>query len=370
MINSQHYFGVISLECQTALKNTLDKSQAAQLGEQMALELSKVLHLSPETSLVIAAASYPTEALLKPGFAVHNNLLKYASAAFQGEQHQHRVLSIGAHHGNMPEGLQPPKTPAPLMHVPFVLITEDSDVGYRFEHKLLDKGMVSPPTYQLLSKLFQGQIVHANYMTHLDLIAMMHNHYNQVGMHHLWQVIESALLSKNQSADINHNRQGFHLRGQQVFMPFYTLKSFYNQHPKSTEQDYIVWLMAQRLADEVFHSHGLETGYFLTDSDLELPIDKTIESRLIEGDFYYHNEPSELQPEKPQLEDYMHPDAGYVWTVLTETNGHQHWLYPLNKFGQAAIDDFLESQYGNVYQAAIKLKRRLDGRLQESSGCH
>ncbi|KAA3643707.1 MAG: hypothetical protein DWP95_05030 [Proteobacteria bacterium] len=369
-MNKKHHFGIISLECQSSLINTLDKSQATQLGDQMASELSKVLRLSADVSLVVAAACYPTEAMLTPHFVIHNNLLKYASAVFQGEQQQHRVLAIGAHQGNMPEGLQPPDSGAPLMHVPFVLISEDEAVCHRFEETLLDKGMVSPPTYQLLRDFFQGPIIHANYMTHLDLIAMMHNHYDQVGMHHLWQVIETALLAAEPHFDYNHNHQSFYLRGQTVFMPFVPLHAFRQENPGSTTQGFIQWLLAQRLAAEVFQSHGLKTAFFLSDNPCRHLDDDSIKSNLIKSDFYHHTQPSERRPQQPQLVDYMDPDAGYVWTILTETNGQQLCFYPLNKTGQAAIDAYLETNHGELYHAADKRKQRLDGRLQESSGCH
>ena len=362
-------FGLISLECQGTLNTTLDKSRATELSEQMASELSKVLRLKPQTSLVVAAAGYPTESVLTPGFAVHRNLLQYASAAFQGEQQQHRVLAIGAHNGHMPTGLQPPATAAPLNHIPFVLITEDQAVAHRFEDTLLDKGMVSPPTYQMLQDYFGGTIVHANYMTHLDLIAMMHNHYDQVGMHHLWQIIESALLAKTPRLDLQQNRQAFYLRGTAVLMPFYTLQSYCRQYPDSSQHDYINWLMAQRLAAEVFQSHGLQTRFIEGTGSPQIE-DDSLQTGTIKSFFYDRTQNTDQHPKQTQLVDYIDPKAGYVWTVLTETNGQQHWFYPLDQTAQKTIDAFLESEFGELYQSAHKQKQRLDERSQESSGCH
>lgn len=363
-------FGLISLECQNALRPTLDKTRATALGDQIASELGKVLRLGPQTSLVVAAACYPTEAILTPDFVVHNNLIKYASVVFQGEQQQHRVLAIGAHQGTMPDGLQPPTASAPLMHIPFVLITNEDAVQRRFEDTLVDKGMVSPPTYQLLSDFFQSDIVHANYMSHLDLIAMMHNHYDQVGMHHLWQVIEKALLAHEAKLDLQQNQQAFYLRGQSVFMPFYPRPDFLQSHPDKSELDYIHWLMAQRLAAEVFQSHGLHSLFFLCDEPQHTPDEEIFQTRRINASFYHHEQAIDKSPTQHELVDYIHPNAGYVWTVLTQTNGIQHWFYPLDQTGQSAIDHFLENQMTAIYSAATKHKQRLDGRTQESSGCH
>ncbi|MCW8870662.1 MAG: hypothetical protein OQK49_08155 [Proteobacteria bacterium] len=369
-MNKNYLMGLISLECQNSTKQTLEKIQATALGDQVASELSRVLKLTPETSLVLAAASYPTEAILTPGFMIHQNLIKYASAVFQGEQQQHRVLAIGGHQRSMPDGLQPPESSAPLMHVPFVLISEDQAVKHRFEDTLLDKGMVSPPTYQILSDFFESQIVHANYMTHLDLIAMMHNHYNQVGMHHLWQVIETALLSNQPRLDTEQNQQSFCLRGQSVYMPFYSLQSYCAHNPECSQQDYIHWLMAQRLATEVFQSHGLKCLFYEASQTSQPPNDDSLETHLIKRAYYHDQHISQQRPSVPQLVDYIHPKAGYVWSVLTETNGQQHWFYPLNQSGQKAIDNHLETEHRETYQVANKQKQRLDGRLQESSGCH
>ncbi len=369
-MNTNHLYGLISLECQSTLNQTLDKSRATELGDQMASELSKVLRLTPQTSLVVAAAAYPTEAVLTPGFTLHSNLIKYASAVFQGEQQQHRVLAIGAHQGSMPKGLQPAVTSAPLMHIPFVLITEDEAVSHRFEQTLLDKGMVSPPTYQLLSDYFQGQIVHANYMSHLDLIAMMHNHYDQVGMHHLWQVIETALLADRPRLDLQQKQQAFYLRGQSVYMPFYSLSGFCTLNPDCSQQDYINWLMAQRLAAEVFQSHGLNSLFFDAGQSSQKPNDDALKTSLIKRPFYHQQQKTEKCPNQPQLVDYMHPRAGYIWSVLTETSGQQHWFYPLDQNGQAAIDYHLETEMTELYRAANKQKQRTHERSQESSGCH
>jgi len=369
-------FGLLSIESNQSLPQTLNKEQADQLGSQIALELSKVLKFydSEEVSFALAAALYPSESLLTPGFLLHNNIVKYATAAFQGEQNKHRVLSIGAHQGAMPEGLQPPSIQSPLVHMPFVLLTKDSDLASRFESQLLDKGMVSPPTYHLLSELFGAPPVHANYMTHLDLIAMMHNHYDQVGMHHLWQIIENALLAKKPQLSWHDNSgQALHLINDTVYMPFISGNDFVRLKAGTTTTAYVQFLMAQRLAAEVFRSHLLKPIFFNSSQPLVKstpPKADVFRSKQIKQPYYLHSSETNEKPDKPQLIDWHHPQAGYVWTTLTLCDGSRQTFYPLAQDADDAIDNKLQSDYPAIMQQSEKQKCTLGPNQEDFFTCH
>lgn len=374
-IKNNTCFGVLSIESNQPLPQTLTKDQANQIGSQIAQELSKVLGFSDskEVSLALAAALYPSESLLTPGFSLHNNIVRYATAAFQGEQNQHRVLSIGSHQDTMPDGLQPPTTQSPLLHLPFVLLTTDLDLVTRFEAKLLDKGMVSPPTYHLLSELFGAPPIHANYMTHLDLIAMMHNHYDQVGMHHLWQIIENALLAKNpQLSWQDSSGQSLYLFNDTVYIPFISANDFAEVKPDTSVTAYVQFLMAQRLAAEVFRSHLLKPVFYNNSQPLIKDIKPTPEvfrSKQIKQPYYQHSSDTAKKPEKPQLIDWHHPQAGYVWTTLTLTDGTRHTFYPLAQGADAAIDKKLQTDNPNIIQHAEKQKRTLSDNQEDLLTC-
>ncbi|MEZ5470630.1 MAG: hypothetical protein R3E90_02530 [Marinicella sp.] len=70
------------LDCQKAIKQTLNKQQAAELTTLMA-RLSAVLGINEQTALVVCAAAFSSEQLLQPKFPVQLNINQYAHAAFQ-----------------------------------------------------------------------------------------------------------------------------------------------------------------------------------------------------------------------------------------------------------------------------------------------
>lgn len=335
--------GMLTLETHQPIAQTLNKSQASELTALIAKDLYAILGFKDKTALVVCGAAFSSEQLLQPKFPIQLNINQYATAAFQGEQNTDKVLSIGANNNQMPEGLQPLVSQQSLLHLPFCLYTDDARLAEKFETQLMHKGMVSPPTYEKLKEQTRVLINHANYMTYLDLVAMMHNHYEQMGLTHLWQVIETALLSKEpKTAVISQTNNHFFLVDHLLFTPWFSWGQFAKYFETDDSNDYINWLMAQRLSMGAFTAHGLELKPFEAS---KWPIS---EDKICLGQFEQHNIKQAYwaeQKNKPAKHPknpvhYQHPQAGIVAISIPIAYDKISIYYPVAATGIADIKKF------------------------------
>ncbi len=328
--------GMLTLECQTPNQPLLNKQDANDLTAMVAKDLNAVLKIDGQTALVFCGAAYATEQLLQPKFPIQDSITQYASAAFQGELNTDQVLSIGADKGHMPVGLKPDPAQQNLVHLPFCLYTHDRELAARFEATLMHKGMVSPPTYQKLSELINATINHANYMSYLDLVAMMHNHFEQLGLSHLWQIIEAALVNDTpKKALVTDTHNHFYLVDHLLFTPYFSWAQFKQYFTASTPQNYINWLMAQRLSLSAFSVHGLEIKAFRAES---WPIqgDKvclgSFENQRIKQAYWMHTvKAPESAPDKVIY--YEDVQAGVVAVSVPVADKHNAVYYPITPQG-------------------------------------
>ncbi len=350
--------GMLTLECPTPVNLTLDKDQASELTALVAKDLYAVLGIHGDSALVVCGALFATEQLLQPQLPVQQHITQYASAAFQGAQHDNQVLSIGSHQGLMPAGLQPLAVTQPLMHIPFCLYTDEAQLAEAFEADLMHKGMISPPTYQflhaLLNKQNQVRINHANYMTYLDLVAMMHNHYEQLGLSHVWQIIETAILNEQpKQAVVTHTNNHFYLVDHLLFTPFFSWSQFHQFFPELSSQDYINWLMAQRLSVGAFGAHGLEIKSFIP---TDWPFDEQsiclgrFEKNRIKTSFWTEQRqtnPSATSQDGPVVTYYEDARAGLVTVQVRQPAGECAALhYPITPNGINDIQQQLDQAPG------------------------
>ncbi|WP_154223972.1 hypothetical protein [Marinicella rhabdoformis] len=345
--------GLFALECQQSITQTVDKESADHIGQMLARDLRAIMPLDEDDSaLAFAAAAFPVEQILQPKWPVHDALKQYAEAAFQGELQMNKVLTIGSDNGFMPQGLHPTDSDQVLMLMPFVLFTNNDELAEQFEADLMHKGMISPPCFEAISAHLTPNINHANYMTTLDLLAMMHNHYEQLGMDPVWQVIEAALLQKqakmaSQSPQHNH----FFLVDHLVFSPMFSygqMASYFNAESKA----YMEWLIAQRTAMSAFQAHGLELHLFQA---TEWPLsDEKIclggfEKHRLTGDYWTEIQ-GEIRPDLPvELNFFESQQAGLVAISVKNTDAQsQHIYYPLSPQGINSIEKSIKSQFTDI----------------------
>ena len=350
--------GMLSIECQTPIKPTLSKTQASELTALVANDMNAVLKVTKQSALVFCGAAFASEQLLQPKFPIQQNITQYASAAFQGQLNADQILSIGASVDNnsnavMPDGLQPAESSQNLLHLPFCLYTHDLDFAERFEAELMHKGMVSPPTYAKLIELLQVGINHANYMSYLDLVAMMHNHYEQLGLSHLWQIIETALVSKEPKTAVQtQTNNHFFLIDHLLFTPFFSWSQFKQYFNTVSSEDYINWLMAQRLSLGAFAAHGLEIKPFIA-STWPLVSDNIclgeFEKNRINRSYWTETEDIQTPISQPTVIQYTHPQAGVVAITIQSTDQPTAIHYPIKAQGLTDIEQDLRHQLGQDY---------------------
>jgi len=356
-----HCDGMLTIECQQPQTQLLDKAQASELTANVGRDLAAVLGITQDSALVFCAATYGSEQLLQPQFPIQQHITRYASAAFQGQLNADQVLSIGAKAGQMPEGLTPNQPSQALLHLPFCLYTHDQQLATQFESQLMHKGMVSPPTYDCLNALFNAAgtnpIKHANYMTYLDLVAMMHNHYDHLGLSHLWQIIEMALVNPEPKTAVQTNTHNhFYLLDQWLFTPFFSWSQFGRYFNTKATGDYINWLMAQRLSLGAFATHGLTIKAFRAESwplsEAQICLGQ-FEQQRIKGTFW--TEAAQGHPDHPPHAVYhMDEQAGVV--AITAPNPQAPGIlihYPVTPHGIGHIEQQLPANMAATSQQAF-----------------
>ncbi|WP_395374277.1 hypothetical protein [Marinicella sp. W31] len=348
--------GLIALESQNPLTHVLDKQQAAQFIALVAQDLAAIIQDIKNSSLVMATATYPVEQILQVNFPIHSRLQKYAEVALQGSEKQQHLLSIGGNNGHMPDGLQPLATQQHFMLMPFLISGLNKDTATRLEQQLMHKGMIAPPSYAFLCQAFGQQFTHVNYMTTLDLVAMMHNHYDQMGQGGLWQLIEYVLVG-NRDAHMHHLPQGnfFYLLNDTVYTPFFSPSEF-KKHTEETP--YIAWLLQQRLSVSTLRTHGLNVAQFKPQNwdpnEIKTCLGQ-ISQNTIQQSFMTEANGEIEASQEVEITHYQSPEAGLVAIAICNTNKHSRIVYyPVEANGIRDIEQHIATHYPNPVQTQDK----------------
>jgi hypothetical protein len=198
-----HLLGVLALELapdSRPERTTLPQAEAGTLAGYIAEDLAAFAPDAARMELVTVGAHYDAVELLRPGWPVHERLAQLAERAPRGGDGG-RMIAFGAHDAALPDGLVPAVDflGGPLRLVPFVLRSPDdalaAQVGARFEHDLVERGMAGAATALEAQARFGLQVEHARYLTLHDLVAMMALQYEHAGLAPLWPLLEAALLA-------------------------------------------------------------------------------------------------------------------------------------------------------------------------------
>lgn len=336
-------------------KLLLEQEQIKQLNQQISKELQVILPQLDDSTYAIVGALYQSSELLQPGFPIHTQLRQYANAALKGENNRRNQLVIGAKNKKLPKGLRlnPEVQTTPLLLMPFVIITENDETKDVFEQQLMHKGMASKQLLQQLQKALGTKIRHVNFMTVLDLAAMMHNHLQMAGCEPLWQLLEQALFNKNPETKVHtvqHNE--FYLSKKIVFTPFFSYMMWSSKGPGKNLDDkqekYLHYTQVQRQYVATLKEHGLDVRQFVPTPDT-WPVNKkhicfaTLDQNGLSGDYYHEIIEPIKDQETIKVDKHDHQNLGMLFYQVTDDSDGLEFYYPLTNQGISKIETILES---------------------------
>ena len=336
-------------------KLVLSQEETKALNQQISKELSAILPKLDDTSYAIVGGLYQSSEIIQPGFPLHTQLRQYANAALKGENNRRNQLIIGANEqSELPKGLRHnanvQKTPLFLM--PFVVLTEHDETKEIFEKQLMHKGMASVDLLKQLQNLIGVKIRHVNFMTVLDLAAMMHNHLQMAGFEPLWQLLEQAVFNANpETKVITPQLNEFYLSKKIIFSPFFSYIFWTTHGPgknlKDPQEKYLHYTQVQRQYLAALKEHGLDVRLFSPTKENYPPSDEhicfaTLDQSRITGDFYHEIIKPINKNQKQQSDKHTHQHLGVLFFQVTDESDGLEFYYPLTAKGIKKVEKLLE----------------------------
>ena len=338
----------------TQPKLLLSQDEIKALNQQISKELAAILPKLDDTSYAIVGGLYQSSELLQPGFPIHTQLRQYANAALKGENNRRNQLIIGANsEGEIPEGLKQNTDvqATPLWLLPFVILTDHDDTKEIFEKQVMHKGMASVDLLKKVQKAIGVKVRHINFMTVLDLAAMMHNHLQAAGFEPLWQLLEQSMFNANPETKVTTPQfNEFYLSKKIIFSPFFSYVFWSTHGPgkdlNDAQEKYLHYTQVQRQYVATLKEHGLDVRQFVPTTQ-NYPLNEehvcfaTLENTRIAGDFYHEI----IQPlsanQEHVVDKNQHQHLGVLFYQVTDKSGGIEFYYPLTAKGLAEIDEIL-----------------------------
>jgi len=328
----------------------LNQEAIKQLNEQISKELQAIIPHLDDSSYAIVGGLYQSSELLQPGFPIHTQLRQYALAALKGENNKRNQLIIGANEKGLPDGLalNANVQVTPLLLMPFVIITENDETKEVFEQQLMHKGMGSQELLIQLQSKIGVKIRHCNFMTLLDLAAMMHNHLQMAGFEPLWKLLEEAIFNQYPETKITTAQYNeFYLSKKIVFTPFFSYVMWCNQGPgkdlDNQQQAYLHYTQIQRQHVATLVEHGLDVRQFIPNTDI-WPVSEehicfaTLDKSRLTGDYYHEIIKPLDKTQNSKVDTNNHPQLGVLFYQVTGGNDGLEFYYPITNQGIKEIE--------------------------------
>ncbi|MFK8011394.1 MAG: hypothetical protein AB8B80_05100, partial [Marinicellaceae bacterium] len=280
-------------------KLLLEQDVIKNLNIQISKELQSIIPNLDDSSYAIVGALFQSSEILQPGFPIHSQLRQYANAALKGENNRRNQLIIGANDNKLPKGLKRNSNVqiTPLLLMPFVIITENQETKDVFEKQLMHKGMGSVDLLKQMQIALGIKIRHINFMSMLDLAAMMHNHLQMAGFEPLWNILEQSLFNDNpETKAVTRQHNEFYLSKKIVFTPFFSYKVWTSYGPgkdlANKEESYLHYTQVQRQHVATLKEHGIDIRQFVPTPEI-WPTNPdhicfaTLDNSRIDSDYYH-----------------------------------------------------------------------------------
>jgi len=349
--------GMLTIETffdgQSKPKLVLEQEIIKNLNVQISKELQSIVPHLDDSTYAIVGGLFQSSEILQPGFPIHNQLRQYANAALKGENNRRNQLIIGANDAKLPKGLRRNKNVhmTPLLLMPFVIITENQETQNVFEKQLMHKGMGSVDLLKHLQNAIAVKIRHVNFMTVLDLAAMMHNHLQMAGFDPLWNILEQALFNENPETKVitkQHNE--FYLSKKIVFTPFFSHITWCDFGPgkglDNKQEAYLHYTQVQRQHVATLKEHGLDVRQFVPTPEIwpanaEHICFATLDKNRLSGDVYHEIIKPLNNDLKFTIDKNDHPNLGSVFYQVSDENEGLEYYYPLTDAGIKEIETLL-----------------------------
>lgn len=350
--------GMLTIEAfideNSQLELLLSQDKITQLNLQISKELSAILPQLDDTSYAVVGALYQSSELLQPGFPIHTQLRQYVNAALKGENNRRNQLIIGTNNkGKIPRGLKQNTSIqfTPLLLLPFVILSDNDETKELFENQLMHKGMGSTTLLQAVQNAINVKVRHVNFMTVLDLAAMMHNHLQVAGFEPLWQLLEQTLFDANpETKVVTPQLNEFYLSKKIVFSPFFSY-AFWSTHgpgkdlPNAQEQ-YLHYIQVQRQYIATLSEHGLDVRQFSPTTQTYPTNDEhicfaTLDKNRIIGDFYHEIVKPLNDKNQQSVDKNEHQHLGVLFYQVTDESDGLEFYYPLTAKGIVEIEKII-----------------------------
>lgn len=331
----------------------LSQNDIRQLNLQISKELLAIIPGLENSSYAIVAGLYQSSQLLQPGFPVHSQLRQYAHAALKGENNKNNQLVIGAADNQLPEGLDVDKNihQTPLLYIPFIIMTENPDTIEIFEQQLMHKGMGSRDLLIQLQKVLHRKIRHINFMTILDLAAMMHNHLQMAGFEPLWNLLEEALFNPQPETKVKLPQGNeFYLSKKIVFTPFFTYHFWKNNGPglsiDNPQESYLQYTQLHRQYIATLQEHGLDVRQFIANEN-NWPLSEehicfaTLDQYRLTDDYHHEIIKALSTHSEADIRKHEHRHLGVLFFQLEDEFNGLECYYPMNPDGVNKVTSLL-----------------------------
>ena len=338
----------------TLPKLVLEQDVIKSLNIQISKELQSIIPHLDDSTYAIVGGLFQSSEILQPGFPIHNQLRQYANAALKGENNRRNQLVIGANDSKLPKGLMRNNKAqiTPLLLMPFVIITENQETKDIFETQLMHKGMSSVDLLQQLQNAIGVKIRHVNFMSVLDLAAMMHNHLQMAGFEPLWNILEQALFNENpETKAITRQHNEFYLSKKIVFTPFFSYQTWSKYGPgkdlDNKEEAYLHYTQVQRQHVATLKEHGIDIRQFEPNPEIWPTSENhicfaTLDKARINGEFYHEVIIPLNKDHSTKVDKNDHPNLGIIFYQVTDKNGGLEYYYPITDVGIKEIETILK----------------------------
>lgn len=343
----------------------LNRPGAEALARCVAADLGGMYPGVEQMAMILAGALYDQTELLRPGFPLVR-VLEDVFRGTLGEGFQPQVIALGSDTGRFPvAALNPARLPGsgPLLMVPCCLMGRGlavSSLTMNLEKSLLDSGIASQSTIDMVQEQFALEAVNVSYATLNDLCALLRVQLENAGFAALADLLEHGIYGRPGPYQAR-SEQGnvFVLDGSTVHAVFFTFDDWAafgpGQDLMATElaDGYANWSQGYRQHAMTLSAYGFSLrpciGVNLEESDTEALLTRLQQATAVAGDYLVEVVQSaqrEIPERLLEITNQFHPEVGTIaYTVRTlDEQGHvlnvEHH-YPLRPVGLNTIIDQL-----------------------------